>query len=490
MIDPGTAARWGDPAAAVTLSEPVRALLATALGTLPALARGTSRGAGGASPVAAGAVHLAAVTLDEPTLSALRAVCPRLLTDDASRVAHAAGKSTVDLLRLRAGGTVEAPDAVARPGSHDEVVGLLRICAAHRVAVVPFGGGTSVVGGLRARRKGYAGVVAVDLVNLDRLVSVDAVSRIATFEAGVRGPQAEELLAAHGFTLGHFPQSFEYATLGGFAATRSSGQASAGYGRFDQMVLGLRAATPAGTLDLGRAPQSAAGPDLRQLLLGSEGAFGIITELTVQVRPAPQARHYTGWAFDSFDAGAAAVRRLAQDGPLPTVLRLSDETETAVGAATATGPAADNAAADTAPTAGGACLAIVGFEGAAADVPAREAAAASRLRDSGGVPLGPVPGQAWLAGRYRAPYLRDALLDAGALAETLETATFWGRLPATYHAVREALDREPGRWGHATAGPVSHLARLPEWRVALLHGGRGPGRRSGRPMAGGEGGGV
>ena len=292
------------------------------------------------------------------------------------------------------------------------MVGLLRACAARRVAAVPFGGGTSVVAGLRARRSGYAGVVAVD-----------PVSRTATLEAGVLAPRAEELLAAHGFTLGHFPQSFEYATIGGFAATRSSGQASAGYGRFDQLVVGLRVATPGGTVAVGRAPQSAAGPDLRQLFLGSEGAFGILTEVTVRVRPAPAARRYSGWGFESFAAGADAVRSLAQDGPLPTVLRLSDESETAAGGS---GPH-------------GGCLAVVGVEGGVDDVARRQAEVSARLAALGGEDLGPEPGEAWRRGRYAGPYLRDALLDAGALAETLETATFWGNLPDVYDAVREAL---------------------------------------------------
>jgi alkyldihydroxyacetonephosphate synthase len=410
-----TYARWGDPADAVALPEPVRQLLASAL-------KLTGPRPGGARPA------LPPTTLTADLMSALRAVCADVDDGEPARLAHAAGMSTVDLLELRAGHVPDAPDAVLRPAGHDEVVAVLRLATRHRIAVVPFGGGTSVVGGLRAARAGFAGVVALDLTRLNRLTNVDTTSRTATFQAGVRGPRAEELLADAGFTLGHYPQSFQYASLGGFAATRSSGQASAGYGRFDQLVLGLRAATPAGTLDVGRAPQSAAGPDLRQLLLGSEGAFGVITELTLQVRPIPAVRHYAGWAFPSFAAGCRAVRTLAQDGPVPTVVRLSDEMETAT-----------NATVDSTMDSGGGALAVVGFEGPDADVATREAGAAERLRAAGGKPLGEAPGRAWLAGRYRAPYLRDALLDAGALAETLETATFWHRIPQTYAAVRDAL---------------------------------------------------
>jgi alkyldihydroxyacetonephosphate synthase len=408
-------ARWGDPADAVTLPPAVAALLGAALGV-------TAPAAG------ARAAALPPAALDAPVLDALRAAGGRVDTDDAARLAHCAGKSTEDLLRLRSGEASGAPDAVARPSSHDEVAALLAACGQHRVAVVPFGGGTSVVGGLAADREGFAGVLALDLAGLGRLLRVDPVSRTATFEAGVRAPHAEQLLAAQGLTLGHFPQSFEYASLGGFAATRSSGQASAGYGRFDRMVVGLRAATGIGTLELGRAPESAAGPDLRQLLLGSEGVFGVITELTLRVRPAPTARRYTGWTFPSFAAGTRALRALAQDGPLPTVLRLSDETETAINAATGSGP-----------DAGGGCLAVVGFDGTQDDIAARADGASRRLAELGGTALGEAPGEQWRAGRFRAPYLRDALLDSGALAETLETATFWDRLPETYAAVRAAL---------------------------------------------------
>src|SRR5205823_11545686 len=198
----------------------------------------------------------------------------------------------------------------------------------------------------------FAGVVALDLRRMNALLELDEESWLATLEPGLRGPQAESLLGERGYTIGHFPQSFEYATVGGFAAARSSGQASAGYGRFDELVLGLRVAAPAGALSLGRAPKSAAGPDLRQLILGSEGALGVITSLTVRVRPSPARKAYEGWRLPSFQAGADALRRLAQDGPLPTVLRLSDEAETALNLARP---------GELGQPGSGGCLAIVGY---------------------------------------------------------------------------------------------------------------------------------
>src|SRR5579864_3052488 len=352
------------------------------------------------------------------------------------RIRHTRGKSTPDLLRLRAGDVAGVPDLVVWPGSHDEVLAVLRLCSSRQIAVVPFGGGTSVVGGLEPEVSGFAGVVALDLRRMNALVELDEVSRVAVLEPGLRAPQAEALLAQRGFTLGHFPQSFEYASVGGFAATRSSGQASAGYGRFDEMVVSLRLASPAGTLVLGRAPKSAAGPDLRQLVLGSEGTLGVITSVGVQVQPKPAQRIYDGWRLPSFTVGLDVVRRLAQDGPRPAVLRLSDEVETALGLARP----------GELGSGGEGALAIVGYEGSAAEVRGRREATTGVLEAAGGQPDAEA-GPAWERERYHGPYLRDALLDAGALVETLETVVFWSALPGLYDAVRTALTESLSEWG-------------------------------------------
>ncbi|MEU3660136.1 FAD-binding oxidoreductase [Streptomyces sp. NPDC032940] len=415
---------WGDPARATPLPDTVTGLLRDLLGVKES----------GAAPVRLTEIDLPDV-LDEPARRALLAAvgdrAGRVRTDAESRVRHTRGKSTPDLLRMRRGDVRDTPAAVVLPDGHAEVLAVLRACADNGLALVPFGGGTSVVGGLAPARPGP--FVALDLRHMNRLLDLDPVSRTATLQTGLRAPEAEALLAEHGYTLGHFPQSYEWATVGGFAATRSSGQASAGYGRFDEMVLGLTLATPEGTLDTGRAPRSAAGPDLRQLVLGSEGAFGVITSVTVRIRPVPDVRRYEGWRFASFDEGAAALRRLAQDGPRPTVLRLSDETETLIGLAQP-----DAIGASLAETNAG-CLAIAGFEGTERDTTHRREEAAAVLAECGGTFAGAEPGERWAHGRYSAPYLRDSLLDAGALAETLETAAYWSRIPALYTAVRDAL---------------------------------------------------
>ena len=235
-------------------------------------------------------------------------------------------------------------------------------------------------------------MISLDLRRLDRLLHVDLDSMTAVLEPGLRGPDAESLLAEHGLTIGHFPQSFEYASIGGFAVTRSSGQSSAGYGRFDNLVMGLTVATPLGRLDLGSSPANAAGPDLREWVMGSEGAFGVVTSVTVRVRRVPAVKVYETWRFASFDEGAAAMRTLAQGGALPTVLRLSDEAETMVNLAEPDEVGGESA---------GGCLMVVGFEGEQAVVDARRDAddhAAHRARRHGsrrgrwrGLGEGPLP---------------------------------------------------------------------------------------------------
>lgn len=411
--------RWGDPAAAVALPDSARGLVELAFGDI----RDTSVPVGELPELP---------SLDDALLDGLRQVvgAEHVLTDAATRALRTRGKSTPDLLRARAGDLADAPDVVVRPADQSEVAALVAFAVAHRLALVPFGGGTSVTGGLVARREGFVGVVSLDLVRLDSLVAVDPESMTATLEPGLRGPQAEALLAGHGLTLGHYPQSFQYATIGGFAATRSSGQSSAGYGRFDALVVGLTVVTPSGVLTLGSAPANAAGPDLRQLVLGSEGTLGVITSVTVRVRRIPVTRVYDGWRWPSFAAGSDAMRTLAQAGLLPTVIRLSDETETAINLAD---PDSIGAGGDAG------CLMVVGHEGEPDAVAAERAAVAAVLTGLGGVDLGEEPGRAWEHGRFHAPYLRDSLLDVGVLVETLETATFWSRRQELYDAVRTAL---------------------------------------------------
>jgi alkyldihydroxyacetonephosphate synthase len=414
---------WGDPAEAKPLSEGIRSLLRQAVG----LEESTT------AELEVERVRLRPSALSPADREGLAAIVGTEYcgVDDRARLMRAGGKSTLDLLRRKDSGVQDAPDAVLLPADEDEIAAILGFCAAHSIAVVPFGGGTSVVGGLDPIRGDFKAVVSLDLRRLDQLHSLDELSEVAELGAGLTGPEAERLLAERGYSLGHFPQSFQFATIGGFAATRSSGQDSAGYGRFNDMVRGLRTVTPAGVLDLGRAPESAAGPDLRQLMMGSEGVFGIITRVRVRIHPVPPATRYEGWSFPDFATGAAALRAVAQTGTGPTVLRLSDEAETGVNLAT-TESIGENRIT-------GGCLAITVFEGTEAHVESRHAETRALLEASGGTSLGEAPARAWEHGRFGAPYLRDSLLSAGALCETLETATNWSNVPALKTAVTEAL---------------------------------------------------
>ncbi len=395
-------------------------------------------------PVALEQVELPAPAASPELTAALEeAVGAGLVSDDhATRVSHAAGRSFPDLHRLRTGKGLTGPDVVAYPGSRDEVAAVIEACAAHGGAVVPFGGGTSVVGGVEPLAGARAATVCVDLARMSRVLDVDRRSLTATIEPGARGPHAETQLAEHGVTLGHFPQSFEYATVGGFVATRSAGQASTGYGRIDKLVLGLRCATPTGELVVTPHPGSAAGPALRELVVGSEGTLGVITEATLAVAPVPEAKVYETWMLPSFSDGVEAFRALEQSGRAPDVTRLSDEEETRLNLAVAyKGSLKDRIgrAYLRARRRADGCLVICGFEGEPATVAERRARASGPLRDAGGVPLGTGAGKAWSRGRYGGPYFRDELLDRGVFVETLETATTWTGLDKLYRGVGDAL---------------------------------------------------
>jgi len=428
---------WGEDGHDGPLSPGAQALLAEQIGPLPA---------GHRDPVA-----LEDVRLPEPALPAaarellVAAVGAEHVREDRlARVTHAAGRGYHDLVRLRAGDASGAPDAVVYPGDAAEVAAVLRACGEAGVAVVPFGGGTSVVGGVEPLRGRFPAVVALDLARLDRLLAVDPVSLTATVQPGMTGPALEEALAEHELTLGHFPQSFEFSTVGGWVATRSSGQASTGYGRIDALVLALRVATPSGEIATRAVPASAAGPSLRELLVGSEGTLGVIVEATLRVRARPSVRRYEGFSLPRFAAGADAFRALVQAGAAPDVMRLSDARETQVSLALSGGDALTTRALKgylRARGHGDGCLAIVGWAGTSeAELRRRRAAGARLLRAHGAVVLGTQVGHAWEHGRFHAPYLRDELLAHGVMVETLETATTWDRLLPLHDAVAGAID--------------------------------------------------
>ena len=370
-----------------------------------------------------------------------------ILTSDEERVHRAAGRSYPDLVRLRRGRLELAPDAVAIPADRGEVAAVLSACAEAGVAVVPFGGGSSVVGGVDAVAGDHRSVLSLDLTRL-REVELDRTSLTAKLGPGLRGPEAEAELGRLGVTIGHFPQSFEQATIGGFAATRSAGQASSGYGRFDELVTAVELTAPVGVLRTLEVPHTAAGPALRELVLGSEGTLGVITEVGCRVRPAPQLRRYEGWIAADFASGREIIRELAQEHEMPDVLRLSDEEETRVSLELAGSQGWQKRA--LAAYLGlrrrrGGCLIICGWEGEPESVRRRRSLAGRRLRAGGAAPLGKAAGASWEKGRYQGPYLRDELLGLGVFVETLETAHSWSRLPELYSGVSAALKSALGQ---------------------------------------------
>jgi alkyldihydroxyacetonephosphate synthase len=421
---------WGDPAIEPQLDTAARSALREWVGELNPTERVGSIDAVEMPPPAALPRELREAVGEEAIFASAE-----------DRLRHAAGRSYGDLVRLRSGNLEAAPDAVLLPADADAVRRVMAVCAAEGIAVVPFGGGTSVVGGVAPLGGPHARVVSLDLGRL-RGVDVDRRSLTARLGAGLRGPEAEAILAGHGLTLGHFPQSFEYATIGGFAATRSAGQASSGYGRFDELVTAINLLAPAGELRTLQTPHTAAGPSLRELVVGSEGVLGVIPEATVRVRPSPRVRRYEAWMTENFEAGAETVRALAQGPGLPDVIRVSDEQETRVSLALS-GPRGTTATLlrrylRARGRANGA-LVVLGFEGDEESVARKRALAVRELRRSGAAYLGQGAGRSWEHGRFQGPYLRDTLMDMGAIVETLETSHTWSRLAELHTAVAAAI---------------------------------------------------
>ncbi len=423
---------WGEPGHKPELGAATRAMLAERLGECeptPAVRVGELDLPEGAE-------------LPETVISAAGGL--GAVSDDLEdRLRHAGGKGYPDLIRMRSGALADAPDAILAPPDAAAVGAALEACTSERIAVVPFGGGTSVVGGVEPLRGEHDRLVALDLTAL-REVEVDPVSLTARLGPGLRGPEAESALAAQGYTLGHYPQSYRYATIGGYAATRSAGQASSGYGRFDQLVTELELTTPVGSMRTLATPHTAAGPSLRELALGSEGVFGAITDVVVRVRPSPATRRYEAWFAPGFAEGIETVRTLSQGDALPDIVRLSDRDETTVSLALAGLEGVRRTALQRylqlrRRLEG--CMLIVGWEGEREAVERRRQLSTRLLRRGGAVPLGTSAGRSWERGRFEGPHLRDSLMDVGVLVETLETSHVYSRIGELYDGVRAALSQ-------------------------------------------------
>ena len=372
-------------------------------------------------PVPLDAVELPAPRLEPPP--ALAAICSG---DPHDRVTHAYGKSYRDIVRAFRGRFDHPPDVVARPGDEAELTAVLDWCAGAGAAASPFGGGTRVCAGVEPDvGEGYAGTVSIDMGRLDRVLEVDRTSRAARIQAGALGPALEEQLKEHELTLRHFPQSFEYSTLGGWIATRAGGHFATLYTHIDDFVESVRAITPRGVWESRRLPGSGAGPSPDRMLIGSEGILGVITEAWMRVQDRPRHKAAAGVEFDSFEAGAEAVRELSQSGLYPSNCRLLDPGEAAL-----TGAASD-----------GRALLNLGFESAHHPVDEWMRLAREACEAHGGTVEEKGEGTGtWRSAFLQMPYLRDTLIAGGLMSDTFETAITWDRLHEFVAAVRGRVE--------------------------------------------------
>jgi alkyldihydroxyacetonephosphate synthase len=371
----------------------------------------------------------------------------RIHDDKFERAFHARGKSYHDLLRLRAGDLSVAPDAILYPRGTEEVLRVLAFASDNEIAVVPFGGGSSVVGGVSAEANGFRAVVSLDLSGMDAVGDIDPIAGTASVEAGIYGSALEKALQAKSLTLGHYPQSFEFSTLGGWIAHRGAGQQSNRYGKPEDWLVSAKLATPKGLLATEEFPASAAGPRLTDLVIGSEGAFGIVTEARIRVHALPEATGYSGYLFRDFASGITAVRQAVREQIPASMLRLSDAEETrffraysAVGKERSLSGRLAQSYLDMRGIDARACALIASFEGFSHQVANAQRQFRAIARRLGAVSLGAGPGRSWSKTRFHSPYMRDPMMDRGVGVDTLETAAIWTKLPSLYAAVRAALE--------------------------------------------------
>jgi alkyldihydroxyacetonephosphate synthase len=368
-------------------------------------------------------------------------------TGDGDRVVHGRGKSLTDLIRQRRGDLGRLPDVVVRPSAEDEVAAIVSAALEEDAVVIPFGGGSSISGSLEPEPGETRPVISIDMVRMNRVLSVDATSQLARVQAGVFGPDLERQLGGQGWTCGHFPDSFTHSTLGGWIATRSSGMQSDRYGDIAELTRGLRAVTPSGILVVRPVPSTSTGPSVREMVLGSEGRLGVITEATIHVRRVPPERKLLGYLFPTWTAGLAAMRDIAASEACPSVTRVSDAPETAFSFATRTAPTPLDRVKSKALQAflrrrgwdlEAMCLSFIGYEGSARHVAAERKLTERIIKRHRGICIGRGPGELYDQKKFDTPYIRDFLLDRGAPADVSETSAPWSELQTVYENVMAA----------------------------------------------------
>jgi len=367
-----------------------------------------------------------------------------ILTDDYSRARYSCGKYYGELLDLRMNRVPDPPDAVVSPRSHEEIVKIIDFCNEEGIAVVPTGGQSSVTGALQAP----GGGIALDLTrHLNKILKINTVNKTVTVQAGMFGPAFEEELNRSGYSCGHFPQSFEYSTVGGWISARGAGQASTGYGKIEDMVVAVKAVTPAGVIETKDFPRTAQGWDIFRLFAGAEGTLGVITEVTLHLfNYAPRNTVSAAFIFRSFEAAVAAMRTMIQsEYGKPHLFRISDPAETAIAFTTAgfDGTFADKLLTLLGFKTGSRCLMFVTVEGEKNYARFVAGKIKKTARKGKGMYIGTSPVRKWLDQRYSSAYMRDPLMDLGIMTDTIETAVTWENLLHVWSAAHDYVNKRP-----------------------------------------------
>ena len=442
---------WGDPALTFPMADKPKLWpwIAQKLGVVSASPT--------EAPVALDSIELGPSCMDAAMLAELHRILrpEQITTERLERLLHSYGKSFPDLFCVRRGIVKRAPDAILLPDSHDQVEALVKLAHERNYCLIPFGGGTNIVGGINPAIGDARPMLTLSLRNMNRLISLDRDSRTATIQAGALGPKLEADLAQHGHSLGHYPDSFEYSTLGGWLATRSAGMQSDVYGKIEDMLVSLKMVTPSGTLVTKTVPSSSVGPDINRMMIGSEGTLGVITEATMRIHKTPPVKDYRGFLFKSFEDGVRGIQECLDRGFVPSMIRLQDSHESEL---------AFNMKAPGRGFGGWIqsrvklwlrsrgyaepCILIVGFEGTEETIESGRRSVLRILKKHGGFALGKSVGKTWSKDKFNIPYLRDYIMDYGCMADVAETSAVWSKvLPlytGTIAAVKARFQQEDG----------------------------------------------
>jgi alkyldihydroxyacetonephosphate synthase len=372
--------------------------------------------------------------------------------DDRDRIVHTYGKSLRDLLRIRAGDIPRVPDLIVYPGNEAEVQLIIDRAVAADAVIIPYGGGSNISGSLQAPEDETRPVISVDLGRMNQVIDIDTDSGLARIQAGAQGPDLEEQLSAQGWVLGHYPDSFTHSTLGGWVATRSSGMQSDKYGDISDIARGMRVVMPGKVLEVRPLPHTSTGPSVREMVLGSEGRLGVITEVTVQVHRIPEVRVILGYLFPSWEAGLAAMQEISTSDAHPSITRVSDAKETAFSFATRKKSGGISISSLISKgmmkvlerrgwNLDEVCLSFIGYEGGKAHVARQKKIVKNIVGKHGGILVGKGPGVLYDQKKFDMPYIRDFVLDRGAVGDVSETAAPWSKLLLLYRNVYAAAEK-------------------------------------------------